>query len=246
MIDQATTGDNIGGHHSPTATPVLAGDAPPAAPGAGLSPGSVGGNYRIAVHEASHSVATRALGDPVAGVTIIPNGTLKGRMWGPGFSDLNLDDAPFYEKIRDYIPQTGESKIDAAPMYGRVHTACTQLVAGEQGELLFFPGEETLFAVSDIWEALGYASLVASSFEAVELFLAFIKHETFALLQKHKTAVRMIAEALIEHGTLNGEEVDDLIVQAEAEDALAVERSRRLEWRATEMRAAEFRTLIAS
>jgi hypothetical protein len=102
-----------------------------------------------------------------------------------------------------------------------------------------------MYAASDIRKSVEYASLISSTPRSMELFLEFAKAEVFEILSKHRSAVQAIADALVEHGTLNGAEVDDLISQAVARDALEAEKSRRLEWHEIERRAAAFQSTHA-
>jgi hypothetical protein len=74
---------------------------------------------------------------------------------------------------------------------------------------------------------------------------AFIEHgyqELLALVEQHKTVVRAIAQALIDHPkrTLDGAEIDAVIAPVLAAQALADEYERRADWRSVEQNAADF------
>jgi hypothetical protein len=73
---------------------------------------------------------------------------------------------------------------------------------------------------------------------------AFIEHcyqEALALIEENKSVVLALAQALIDHPerTLNAAEIDDVIAQTLARQALAAEQGRRAAWRTVTERVAE-------
>jgi hypothetical protein len=62
----------------------------------------------------------------------------------------------------------------------------------------------------------------------------------------HKSSVQAIADALIEQGTLDAEQIDHCIATAEAEDASTAEQARRRQWADTIANAESFKILCIS
>ena len=74
--------------------------------------------------------------------------------------------------------------------------------------------------------------------------LCFIEHcyqEALALIEENKPVVLALAQALIDHPerTLNAAEIDAVIAQTLASQALAAEQGRRAAWRQVTERVAE-------
>jgi hypothetical protein len=88
-------------------------------------------------------------------------------------------------------------------------------------------------AHSDVREARKIASMVCTGHAAIHAYLAFGLAEAKALIEQHRAAVSVIAEALMVHRTLNAEQTDNII-------AAAPERARRIDWNGVLENAAEF------
>ena len=58
--------------------------------------------------------------------------------------------------------------------------------------------------------------------------------------------MQAIADALIEHGTLDAEQLNSCIAAAEAQDALTAEQARRRQWADTIANAESFKALCIS
>jgi acyl carrier protein phosphodiesterase len=74
----------------------------------------------------------------------------------------------------------------------------------------------------------------------VPAFLEYAKGEAAALINDHPGVVMAIADAMVEHGILTGEQVDAVIERAIAREDLNIEIARRARWRAVEVSAADF------
>jgi ATP-dependent Zn protease len=110
-----------------------------------------------------------------------------------------------------------------------------------EAEWLLFTDQTPMVATNDMRRAEAFANLVASTAKSAAAFLDYARCEAAEILAAHKSAVAAIADALIEHGTLNAEQIDDCIAIGEAEGALQVEKARRKQWADTVARAKAFR-----
>jgi hypothetical protein len=198
-------------------------------------------DWRVAVHESGHVVVGRALGEEVAGVTIVPSEHFGGLTWGPKhvrseFDGSSADDALVPDlcgKIAASMPGPGEPRIDAAEIYAHVHVRVVDLCAGTAAETLLFPDAAPWIAHSDIRQARALASIICTSETAIDAYLLFGLAEAKALIQQHRAAVLAIAEALMIERTLNAEQIDALI-------SAAPERARRADWAGVVESAAGF------
>lgn len=184
-------------------------------------------DWRTAIHEASHCVIGRALGQDIAGCTIVPGDDYGGLTWGPAFDRSmlsNHDEVPdLCEAIGELMPGAGEPRVNAAEIFAHVHVRVVDLMAGTAGELLLHPECTPWVAHSDIRQAKALASLICSSEEAITAYLDFGRQEAKELILRHRAAVLAIAEALMVHRTLDAAMIDTII-------AVAPERARRADW----------------
>jgi hypothetical protein len=102
-------------------------------------------------------------------------------------------------------------------------------------ELILHPDRSSLGAKHDQIEAAAFARVAT-----VTALLAYAEAEATALLKSNIGIVNALVEALIEAGTLSGDEIDAIIRREVATKALANERARRAAWRIVEKSAAEF------
>jgi ATP-dependent Zn protease len=119
-----------------------------------------------------------------------------------------------------------------------------ELVAGRVGERVFFPDREPLPAESDFIEATAFASVISSSLSSASALVSFAEAEAEALIRAHMGVVEAIADAMAEQGTLDGEQVDQIISDAVAAGMLAAERKRRREMQARAERAEKFKEVV--
>ncbi|WP_369720343.1 hypothetical protein AB8Z38_24620 [Bradyrhizobium sp. LLZ17] len=203
---------------------------------------------RIAIHEAGHAVAARLLGKPLGGATINPDphGNFGGMVWGPGHSvafGSDDDDGAVPElcnKLQELMPQDGHARSDAADVYLHALDRCVELAAASVAERMLLPGEPVP-SVSDVSQAVAFASLVCKSAEAVERFLAFAEQQARDLLAPHVPIIMALSIVLKIRRSLTGAEIDDVIATTVAGLQLAEEQARRREWRNAELAAERFR-----
>jgi hypothetical protein len=174
---------------------------------------------RCAHHEAGHVIVRRALGTPVEGCTIdrdIAGPGLNGLVWSPDGRE-----APSQE---EYAAQR-----------------IVELAGGMEAERLLWPDREPKFARSDTRKAIGFASRVCDgSRKSIATLLELGRTEAFRILAAHRAALEAVAGALIEHGTLDAEQIDRVIAEAELLPAQRVEQNRRKEMAAMAAGAAAF------
>jgi hypothetical protein len=182
---------------------------------------------RTAIHEASHCVVGRALGQDVAGCTIIPGDGYGGLTWGPAHDrSLRTDNEvpDLCQAIGELMPRAGEPRVNAAEIYAHVHVRVVDLMAGTAGELLLHLECEPWTAHSDIRQARALASIICTGEGAIDAYLQFGAREAQALILQHRAAVLAMTEALIMERTLDSAMIDDVI-------ASAPEFARRAAWR---------------
>jgi hypothetical protein len=152
--------------------------------------------------------------------------------------------ADIREILQPMIPRRGEDRAPKADVFQSVLDACTELMAGEVGESMFF--DEPSFASDDRRQALELASMVCRSPEAVDQFLRFCERQAVDLLSEHATVLMSLQIILRMRRTMSGNELDDAIRAVLAHETLARERFRRKHWRGVVERAAAFKPEIVT
>jgi hypothetical protein len=202
-----------------------------------------GRDRRTAIHEASHCVVGRALGQEIAGCTIVPDDDYAGLTWGPAFDRSmlsNENEVPdLCQAIGELMPQAGEPRVNAAEIFAHVHVRVVDLMAGTAGELLLHPECTPWVAHSDIRQARALVSMICTSEASIDAYLRFGAEEAKALIVQHRAAVLAIAEALMIHRTLDAEQIDTII-------ASAPERARRVDWAGVAENAGAFTARLKS
>jgi hypothetical protein len=220
-------------------------------------------NRRIASHEIAHAYVGRALGTSVDFVTIVPSGGYAGRCVrrGAPSSQLNLVDerklaptpAPTTEPTTQQVinictaigaPEIGMARVECAEEIMRAQIVVTELVAGRVAEKVFFPDHEPLPAEHDLLEARAFASVCASPGAAVDALLRYAEAEAETLIRAHLPVVAALIDQLVEHGTLSGEQVDEIISGAIAAEIFSAEHQRRRKWDEALKGAANFAAQI--
>jgi hypothetical protein len=208
-------------------------------------PRSDADDERIALHESSHALAGRLLGQPIGGMTVVASDGFSGRCWGPEF-ESRFAGGPavpsLCAQIGPLMPGPGESRADAADIFLHCHVRIVELCAGSVGESLFLPGE-AWDAVDDRAQERALASLISNSPESIEAFVGFCAVEAAALLRPREHIVRALAAELRVKRTMDGQAIDRCIEQAVAIRAAENEKRRRLEWREREASAARLVTV---
>ena len=196
---------------------------------------------------------TRALGDFVHAVTIIPdrgpNG-FEGRCIrsgpiteltlaenGPDKTEQIVDICARLEKL---TPELGCARVESSEYYVRSQNNVIELVAGEAAELILHPDLPSLGAVHDFTEANAFARVAVAAQPAVVALVRYCRAEATALLTANRDILDALVEALIEHGTLDGAQVDEIIAHEVAMRSIRLERQRRDDWKRVEKSAARF------
>jgi hypothetical protein len=187
---------------------------------------------RIAIHEAGHTVVARALGQPIGGTTIDPGDNYSGATWGRPDSDPSrfCTSEEIIETcigLASLMPAFGEARDDVARDLVHTHLCVLELLAGTEAERQLFTTASPLEAPHDIAEARAHAALICCSPAAVEAFLIYARTEARELIRLHRHLVQVIADALIERRTMDGTEIDVIVADASAREALRVEQERR-------------------
>ena len=170
---------------------------------------------RIAIHEAGHVVAGRALGQLVGGVTIEPGENYSGATWGPDSDPSRFCTSEEIIQtcvtLASLMPVFGELRDDVAIELVQTHARVVELLAGTEAERQLFTDEPPLAAPHDVAEARAHAALICCSNAAVGAFLAYAKVEASELIRLHRHLVEAVADALVERRTLDGAEIDAII-----------------------------------
>jgi hypothetical protein len=204
-------------------------------------------NRRIAIHEgAGHAFLARCMGTELRSVSIIPDSNSEGRCLLMAYK-CDLDNAADDQtavitdlcgRVQKLMPSLGAGRVESAEFFQRATVLAIELVAGTVAEQILHPHEEPLPTYHDQLEAAAFASVAVASPRAVPAFLEYAKGEAAALIYDHPDVAMAIADGLIEHGSLTGDQVDAIIASAIAAKAATVERERRLDWRRREKSAA--------
>jgi hypothetical protein len=191
-----------------------------------------GGALAVAFHESAHCITGRYLGFEIAVATIVPSKHFGGTVRGPGCdlyatpADVIADGRARCEEALVHMPHRGEPRDDCGAWSIHATSRCIELVAGKEGERLSgfdYAGG----CATDMALARAYAETVVYTDAAIGAFLKFCSTEAKAILRKHRTALNAVANGLLEYKTLDGQAIDELIFQAEAEDELEAEHKRR-------------------
>jgi hypothetical protein len=211
--------------------------------------------FRISVHEAGHVVCARYFDLPVGGSTIVASGRTGGLTWG---ASEQLDRAAFdesavhgvdddiLETARALRPMIGESFTPAAEWHQRCRVRCIGALAAEEAERILLPDHLPIGGVGDQLQARQFATMFCTSPNSVNSFLEVCRVEAAEIVGASRHIVLALAYALVEHRTLDGGQIDDIIAQAVVERTMADEKLARAEWRARIANAAKFVSDAAS
>jgi len=190
-------------------------------------------------------------------VTIVPGDNFAGRCVRSGPpSNFDFDDRippesqtseilTVCEQLARMGPTLGSSRVADAEIFVRAQTTMIELVGGQVAESILHPDVPNLGAQHDFVEARALAGVACAASPAVAALVAYAESEAHALLSDNTDILRDLVEALIERGTLSGDEVDTIIEHRIALRSIAAEHQRRDEWRQKELNAAAF-TLLNS
>jgi hypothetical protein len=210
-------------------------------------------NRQIAGHECGHTLISRALGDTVWSVTIVPdrgpNG-YEGRCVRSGPpSELTLaENGPdktdeilsICERLERITPELGSARVDLSEYVVRCQNNICALVAGECAEFILHPTLPSLGAQHDHVEAAAFARVAVAAQPATMALLEYCRAEASALLTTNKDILDALVDELVKHGTLSGDQIDSIISGCISARSIAAERERRQDWRTRELSAATF------
>jgi hypothetical protein len=200
-------------------------------------------DVRIAYHESAHLTVGRALGAAFGGATIVENTDLGygGLCWGTDHKAAFSSEgsSTVIEQISSLMPGDGDTRDDDTTLiYAHVHNRVVELCAGSEAERMQFG--DAWAATDDRKQEKALVALIYSSPEAQRLFIEACAAEARAILGRHADVVDALAAALVEHRTLDGEQIDETISRAVAARQLQQEYERRRQWREMQARAERF------
>jgi hypothetical protein len=201
-------------------------------------------DHRIAVHEAGHAVCARLLGHALGGATVDPGPGYEGRVWSErhveAFVEGRGDASDVREALAPLMPNAGEDHSVVADILGNSYTQVIELIAGRAAERMLLDGEPAS-PVDDLRQARELALLFCKSEEAIETFVAHCDVAARDLLMPYGDVVIALSIVLRIKRTLDGPQIDQIILDMETRKALAMERQRRADWRKRELAASRFR-----
>jgi hypothetical protein len=214
-------------------------------------------NARIASHEIGHALVGRAIGTHIHCTTIIPdhgpNG-YQGRTVRSGpVSELTLTDSAVLEteeilsiceRLERLTPELGSNRVESSEYYLRAQSNIIELVAGQEAELLLYPGP-ALGAQHDFSEADAFAKICVVASPAIASLIEYCKAEARAILRENLDIARALVAELVNRGTLVTEQIDEIIVRGIAIKALAAEHEARRRWQHVIESASRFSSIAA-
>ena len=135
--------------------------------------------------------------------------------------------------------RTGRGSPSVRRYLGHVRDQCIEFLSGRAAERMLLDGEPAVPA-DDLRQAGELASLICSSEEAVETFIAHCDIAARDLLLPYGDVVIALSTVLRIKRTLDGAEIDALISNVQTLKAQAIERRRRADWRKRELSARNF------
>jgi hypothetical protein len=144
------------------------------------------------------------------------------------------------DRLAAMSPELGSGRLAEADLLIRGQSMMIELMAGAAAEEILFPRERNLGARHDQIEARAFAKVVVAAAPAAKALLQYTYAEAKALIRGNRDIVDMLVEALIEAGTLTGDQVDEIISAAIAIRLAENERVVRDDWRRRQRNATEF------
>jgi hypothetical protein len=195
---------------------------------------------RIAAHEGGHAIARLACGLSLVGITIdrevarskTASENTAGCVWGlPDNYACNpleaFSDVPLHELA-------GEEFSFATCVFCYARTI--SFLAGREAERIFFDQPPDSYSGSDVQAAAFLVTTITNTRKAALVLLDHARIDAARILAARKHQVEIIAAALLEQKTLDGQEIDAIL--SGRPDAL-----RRKRWTATAASAELFKTM---
>jgi hypothetical protein len=198
---------------------------------------------RISVHEAGHAICARILGHPLGGATVDPGPGYEGRVWGEGhveaFTNGGGDASHVRETLAPLMPKPGEDRNAISDIFGSVYSQCIELMAGRTAERMLLE-REPVAPLDDLRQARELTMLICTSEKSIETFIAHCDVAAWDLLLPYGDVVMTLSIVLRIKRTLDGQEIDKIIADLQAQKALVVERGCRKRWQRVIENAAAF------
>lgn len=156
------------------------------------------------------------------------------------FAEGRGDATDVREVLASEMPQAGEDRRPVADVFANVYAKCIEFLAGRAAERILLNGEPAVPA-DDLRQARELALLICKSDQAIESFLAHCDIAAHDFLMPYGDLVMVVSTVLRIRRTLDGAEIDRVILDVETRKALAIEHRRRAEWRKAEVEAERFR-----
>jgi hypothetical protein len=215
--------------------------------------------WRTAVHESGHILCEKYLGFEVSGSTVAEGPGYSGMTWGPESlrakrGKAACDDAgndafdavavQVAENISRYLPGPGESRDGVHDIISTVQGRVIGMMGGGAAEMAILGDSPPRFIESDVYSANAIAGIICRTDASRSAFIEHCYQEALALIEENKPVLLALAQALTDHPkrTLNAAEIDAVILQTLAREALAAEQARRAAWRQVTERVAEIRS----
>ena len=114
-------------------------------------------------------------------------------------------------------------------------------MGGGAAEMAILEDSPPRFIETDVYSANAIAGIVCRTDASRLSFIEHCYQEASAIIEENKPIVLALAQALIDHPerTLNAAEIDTVIAQTLARQALAAEQARRAAWRQVTERVTE-------
>jgi len=166
-----------------------------------------------ATHEASHAVVCLATGGEVDVITVVPGEGYAGKM------SPRLDNDEMKSMLDMMLPP-GEPIVArkiAAEVRACARRQIVEYVAGPVGEWTFLPGlssstgDRHRRASHDLKLATAIARGISETEEAAATLLSAARVEARDILVANRPLVEAVAEALVRHGSLRGDEIELII-----------------------------------
>jgi hypothetical protein len=165
----------------------------------------VADDFQIAVHESGHVIASFVL-LTVAGTSIEFVNGHHGLTWSdavdlePGTDSVES----LCAKLKPLMPGAIDVEMEQA------HSLVVAWLAGVEAETLFC--DELLPNTGhDLRAARAVAELIVRDVSDVDSYIIFARTETRAILSTYASAVIAIANALVEHRTLNSSQIESIV-----------------------------------
>ncbi|MCH8205340.1 MAG: cell division protein FtsH, partial [Candidatus Hydrogenedentes bacterium] len=187
-----------------------------------------------AVHEAGHALVCRLMpeADPVHKVTIIPRGPSLGQTsWLPEEDRHSISRKYCLAMLRVamggraaedivYSEFTSGAAGDLQTATSQAHSMVCEWGMSELGPVSF-GGHQEIFLGRDFSKEREYSDETASLIDkTIRKILQEAYADTKELLTKHRNLLDAITEALVERETLNGKELDEIIIRVGGKDIL--------------------------